>query len=209
MIFKQAFAVVMGEGRNIIIANPGQGHQFTGRLELLPLGEFTGKGDFFGADLEREPSPKISFGIVGDINNDAVRQRGNLGSFNVDSLGIYTANDISTLFADMMFKYNGVSIMSEYAHRTSAKNANNIFGTGNGFVFQIGYLLLSNWELAARYTDINAANNSSISELTEYTAAISKYIVGHNLKVQSDISFADIPFGDNELIYRLQVEVAF
>ncbi len=208
-VSKQAIALSMGEGRNIISANPGGGHQLTGRIELLPLGEFTGKGDYFGSDLKREPEPRISIGITGDMNYSAVRQRGNLGSFNTDSLGNYIESDIATFLADMMYKHRGFSVMSEYAYRTTSNNAGSNFGAGQGFVIQSGYLFESKWELAGRYTVIDPAGNSSLSAVSEYTVGISRYVVDHSLKIQGDISYADYTNEDDEMIYRFQVEVAF
>ncbi len=207
MVINQAFALSLGEGRNVIVDNPQGGYQLTGRLEFLPFGSFTGKGDYFGSDLLREPSPKLSIGITGDANYSSVRSRGNLGSFNTDANGIYIANDLTTFMADMMFKYNGFSAASEFASRSTG-NTNNGFGTGTGFVFQAGYLLPSNWEFAGRYTTIDGDSNSTISDMTELTFGISRYIVGHSLKVQSDVSFQDIPSGDNMMVFRIQTEVA-
>jgi hypothetical protein len=43
----------------------------------------------------------------------------------------------------------------------------------------------------------------------QYTFGVSKYIAGHKLKVQSDISYLDIVSGTNQLMYRLQVDIHF
>jgi hypothetical protein len=208
-VIRQAVAFSLGEGRNIISDNPGDGHEYTGRLEFLPMGNFTGKGDYFGSDLKRESTPKLSIGITGDYNQNATRQRGNLGSFNVDSTGEYLTNDLQTVFVDMMFKYKGFSAASEWAKKSTSQT-NNGYGTGTGIVFQAGYLLKSNWEIAGRYTDIVASGaNSTIRDVTEYTLGLSRYVVGHQLKIQSDVTYADYPSNDNEIIFRLQTELAF
>lgn len=207
VIINQALALSMGEGRNIIVENPLGGHQITGRLEFLPFGNFTGKGDYFGSDLEREETPKLSVGITLDRNWNAVRQRGNLGSFNTDAVGNYIANDLTSLQVDLMFKHKGLSVSSEYADRAT-RTANNGFGTGTGFVAQTGYLLPSNWEVALRFTDINSPPSSSFDDVTEYTLGVSRYIMGHSLKVQSDVSYQNIHTGDNPIIFRLQTEIA-
>jgi len=207
-VFKQALALTMGDGRNIITENPFNGREITGRLEFLPFGEFTGKGDYFGADLKREPSPKLSIGVTADYNSNAVRAKGNLGDFLTDTNDAYITNDLNTYFVDMMFKYNGFSAMSEYATRSTRKT-NNGFATGNGLVIQMGYLLPSDWEFAGRLTEINGSSGSTISHVTEYTLGISRYVVGHHLKVQSDFSYQNMPNADNELIFRFQTELAF
>ena len=207
-VFKQALAISTGEGRNITAVNPSNGREFTGRLEFLPFGDFTSKGDYFGSDLKRESSPKLSFGITGDVNNNAVRQRGNLGGFLGEEEEGYTYNDLQTLMLDMIFKYQGWSIASEYANRQTRKE-NNGFATGTGLVVQSGYLLPSNWEFALRYTVIDALHLSSLNDETEYTIGISKYVKGHNLKIQSDFSYKDLSGRDNTTVFRLQTEMAF
>ena len=206
-VINKALAVSLGEGRNITSANPGGGHELTARIEFLPMGNFTKGGDYFGSDLKREQNPKLSIGVTGDYNHDAVRQRGNLGGFNYDAAGDYVTTDLTTIIADMMFKYKGFSAASEFATRSATDNSDR-FGTGNGFVFQAGYLLEKNWEIAARWTDINAASSSTLSDRVQYTLGLSKYVVEHSLKVQTDLSYEDRPGSDNGLIFRFQVEVA-
>lgn len=208
-VLKQAISISIGEGRNITSDNIG-GYDYTGRIEYLPFGEFASKGDYFGSDLKRESKPKLAFGATYDYNDGASRQRGQLGSFMSDSLGFVT-NDLSTYFFDIMFKYNGWSIMSEYAHRESKKSIiNTKFGTGYGFVFQTGYLFKNNFEIAGRYTSINPIDPdfSSISKEDEYTLGVSKYFMGHNLKIQSDLSYRNKSLSDNTIGYRFQIELS-
>ncbi|WP_420317778.1 porin [Ekhidna sp.] len=207
--FRQILAISMGQGRNVIARNPVEGYQVTGRLEFLPMGSFTGKGDYFGSDLKREPTPKLSIGVSGDLNTNAVRSRGNLGGFVTDTDDAYLPTDLKSFIADMMFKYNGFSAMSEYVKRTAGNNEDS-YGTGTGFVFQAGYLFPSNWEIASRFTDINAdATQSVFSDQREYTLGLSRYISGHDLKFQTDISYQTFPGQTREyLVFRFQTEVA-
>lgn len=210
--FRQKLAISMGQGRNVITSNPGNGYQVTGRLEFLPMGSFTNKGDYFGSDLEREPRPKISFGLTGDINFNAVRQRGNLGSFlDQDANQSYIGeSDMTSIIADMIFKHDGFSIQSEFVKRSVDNNELGSFGTGSGFVFQAGYLFPSNWELASRFTDIDAdATNTVFADQREFTLGVSKYISGHDMKIQSDISYQTFPGQTRELlVFRVQTEIA-
>ncbi len=208
-MFRQMLAVSLGEGRNVIARNPGSGHQITGRLEFLPMGSFTGKGDYFGSDLKREPSPKLSIGITGDLNLNAARSRGNLGGFLVDVDGEYIGSDLTSFIADMMFKYNGFSAMSEFAARSSDDDTG-VYGTGTGFVFQAGYLFPSNWEVAGRFTNIDAdAIQTVFADQREYTLGLSRYVSGHDLKFQTDISYQSFPGQTTEyLIFRFQTEIA-
>ena len=58
-----SFAITMGEGRNITSNNQG-GYDYTAHLDIVPLGKFAKKGDYVTADLAREQTPKISFGLT-------------------------------------------------------------------------------------------------------------------------------------------------
>jgi hypothetical protein len=215
-IIREIFSVSMGEGRNIIAQNIG-GYDYTVRLEYLPMGAFVSNGDYFAADLKREASPKLAVGISYDFNDDAAKQRGQLGLFMIDSLGNQYTNDLQAIFVDAIFKYKGLSFQSEYALKLAREEiiVDSEFGslryaTGQGFVFQGGFLFPSNLELAARYTRIRSDSEkfSSIREQNEYTLGISKYFKDHNLKVQSDISYFNSLSGDDFMQFRLQVELA-
>ncbi len=209
MVIKEIASISIGEGRDVTSDNPG-GYDYTGRIELLPLGEFTNKGDYFLSDLEREESPKLALGVTVDYNDNAVRKGGQLGSFIVDGNGVQLSNDLTSLFLDMMFKYQGLSVVSEFAAKDGSGRFNNGFGTGSGFVIQAGYLFKNNFEPALRFTTIEPDNFTSglISE-KEYTFGLSRYIVGHSLKVQSDFSYTDFDDSDDQFRYRFQVELSF
>lgn len=211
MIIRETVAISMGEGRDIIVDNRG-GYDYTARIELFPFGEFQGKGAYFGSDLEREETPKLAVGSTFDFNDGARRQRGQLGSFITDLQGNEFINDLRTIFVDAMFKYQGLSLMAEYANKSAANEIPGTgWGTGEGFVIQSGYLFPNNFEVAARFTTIEPDDLvfSTINEETEYTLGLSRYIVGHNLKVQSDISLVDRELSDNDLRFRFQVELSF
>ncbi|MCF6359082.1 MAG: OprO/OprP family phosphate-selective porin, partial [Draconibacterium sp.] len=206
MIVREVAAVSIGEGKNY--KEPSAGHEFTGRLELLPFGKFKSKGDYFGSDLKREEKPKLAMGITYDYNNKAVRSGGQLGNM------LSEARNLSTVFADMMFKYRGFSVMTEYAIKSADKNIEGLskgFKTGNGFVTQVGYLFKNNMELAARYTTIRSDNHfSDIKDEDEITIGFSKYIVGHALKIQTDLSRTISPIETKGKIrFRAQVEMQF
>ncbi|PCJ67213.1 MAG: hypothetical protein COA58_02530 [Bacteroidetes bacterium] len=190
-----AAVVTTGEGRNITASNSKAGMAYTGRVEFYPLGEFTRKGDYFSADLVREEKGKLAIGSSFSFNQNTTRSSGQLGSFVTmqDSLGNTSMlfNDMSTLFVDAIFKYNGLSIMGEYVNRDLKKDIRG-FSSGTGFVGQVGYLFGNNMELAGRYTSVNLAKGlAKTSNTTEYTLGVSKYIVGHKLKVQSDVAYID------------------
>jgi len=211
MVGKAIVSVSQGEGRNIATGNDG-GFDYTGRIELLPYGAFTSKGDYFGSDLKREETPKLALGFTYDYNDRASRERGNTGSF------LSQTRTLSTLFADMMFKYKGFSVMAEYAVKSSDGSPVFVdvtdgleyhFMTGSALNLQAGYLLQSDWELAARFTSVTPEEILTQDDISMYTLGISKFIDAHNLKVQSD--FSVVLEGEMEASYlaRLQFELSF
>ena len=223
MVFRPIVAWAIGEGRNMTIDNVG-GSSYTGRLELLPLGDFSSKGDYFESDLKREATPKVAFGATYNYNNGTSRQK-QTGRFLIDEDGEYLVNDVATVFVDGIFKYQGFSVMGEYAKKNFAHfdkvddgfppaeaiDANGkSYYTGSGITMQTSYLFKNNWETALRYTKVTPDHEYSFKEQTEYTLGISKYVVGHSLKVQGDVSLTDTEGkDDNNLRYRLQFEFAF
>ena len=216
-IVKEIFAISQGEGRNITAGNLG-GHQYTGRVEVLPFGNFKSKGDYRGADLEREQTPKLLVGVVYDLNNDAVKSRSNQGSYLETADGFYQT-DVSTLFFDAHFKYRGFSIMAEYADRDAdaplARNADNsltgaVVNIGNATNFQMGYVLPSNLAITGRYTHINFDEIvSSKNKITQYTLGLSKYVAKHKLKIQTDATYENTVASNNKIVYRLQFDIHF
>jgi len=216
-IVKEMFSMSQGEGRNVTTGNLG-GHQYTSRIELLPFGKFASKGDYRGSDLKFEPAPKLALGFTYDFNNDAVKNRSNQGSYMTTDTGFYSTN-ISTVFVDAMYKHKGFSVMAEYAYRDAedafAKNSDGTLTgdevqVGNALNLQTGYLLSKTLEISGRYTNIDWDQNiTGKGNETQYTLGLSKYIVGHKLKVQTDVSYLNLTGGTNELLYRLQVDIHF
>tara|TARA_Y100000589_G_scaffold301660_1_gene312672 strand:+ start:149 stop:1420 length:1272 start_codon:yes stop_codon:yes gene_type:complete len=237
---RQALAISQGEGRNRTNKkdpNPANGFEYTGRVEVLPFGEFTGKGDYFSSDLKREETPKLSIGVTYDVNQNAARTGGNLGSYIENESGVDYENlaTLNTILADVMFKYQGFSLLAEFAEKTMDRNrtyeiiqtANgttynilNNYYTGTGLTVQAGYLLKNNLEPAIRYTSIapelltgNIAGQSrDLQEMI--TFGLSRYVVGHSLKIQTDFSITNetdqvTEESSKEYMFRFQVEMAF
>ena len=214
---REIFSFSQGEGRNVVTGNLG-GHQYVFRLELLPFGRFTKKGDYLEADIYREQTPKLMFSSSYEINDNAVRTRSNLGNYMFNDVGLYETT-IRTLFIDAMFKYRGFSFMGEYANRDAedpfAKNSDgtltgDIVQVGDGFNLQSGYLFKSNFEIAGRYSNTDLAENiTGVNQVTQYTLGFSRYFVGHKLKVQTDASYFKIDNALDRLFFRLQMDLHF
>lgn len=94
---------------------PNGGLAYTGRVEFLPLGEFTNKGDYFEGDLEREQSPKLSIAATYHYNDRGIRTQGQLGKL------LYGARSFVGTNVDLLFKYRGCAIASEFISRRMDK----------------------------------------------------------------------------------------
>lgn len=216
-VIREKIAISQGEGRNVTQGNEG-GLQYTGRVEFLPFGEFIGKGDYSSSDLKREPTPKLMAAINYDHNNNAVRERSNLGGYMLLSDGSLYETNINTLFADAIFKYQGFSFQGEFARRTAedaiaveadGTATGDVVNVGNSINLQAGYLLPSNLEFSGRYTNIRLDDIAGGQETDQYTLGASKYFVGHKLKLQSDLSYTTIDGEGDNWMFRLQLDVHF
>ena len=73
-------------------------------------------------------------------------------------------------------------------------------------------MFANNWELAGRFTTLRSDDEvySALSDQNQYTLGVSRYVVGHKLKIQSDISRIIAPGEeDGQWMYRLQTEMQF
>ena len=162
-----------------------------------------------------------------DINVNAVRERGQNGSFIYDMNGELVGKTLKTAFVDMMFKYKGFSVMAEFANRQTADGDFNVYDdslnvigtmyTGQALNVQAGYVFKNNYEIALRMTSVRPDMGVSANE-NEYGIGVSKYFVGHKLKVQTDINYRQrYTYGStalnsgatDQLYYRLQVDIHF
>ena len=222
-ILIEKIALSQGEGRDITAGNFGAS-EYTFRLEALPFGAFQSKGDYVASAIKRESKPKLALGFTYDINNQAARERGNLGSF-IDADGT-PGKTLNTIFADLMFKYQGLSVMIEYANKSTEDDdpillsdvTGDIIGeyyTGSSINIQAGYMFKNNFEIAGRVTstkpDLGVDNDDK-----RYTLGFSKFLVGHNLKVQTDLTYRSLTSqGDvvdtvnDKFIWRTQFELQF
>jgi hypothetical protein len=216
-VIKETVAYTDGRGINDYTAHDGA--SYTGRIDFLPFGNFTDKGDYYYADFAREKTPKLMLGGVYNYNENAVDARGQNG------IRLSESRTLSTVFADMMLKYRGINLTAEYCHKVSVNNnpvvtRDSITGavlesflTGEGYNIQLGYLFKNNVEIAGRYTVVNPEKVTQRDDVVEYTLGVSKYINQHNLKVQSDLSYQDnnTIWADKgeRLILRFQIELSF
>lgn len=217
-LVKEKFAISQGEGLNQTVESAG--HGYTARLELFPFGAF--KDAYVSSDLKRHDTPKLMLAATYDYNVDALRTRGHKGGYVTPSLPL---RDLLTLFVDAHLKWKGMSLMAEYVDRTTADGTpivkafveedgatvtlSDTYYTGQALNLQLGYLMKCNWEVAGRFTQVTPESDTMIENMEQYGFAVSKYIVGHNLKIQSDINLLQENGSPDEIMFRLQTEFNF
>ena len=89
--------------------------------------------------------------------------------------------------------------MGEYAYRMADKieatemdgsKTGAVVGAGSAVNIQSSYLFKNNVEMVERYTALDFEPITRLSDLKQLTFGVSKYVVGHSLKVQTDLSFS-------------------
>lgn len=208
-------ALTKGEGRNWV-KTEDDGISLTGKVELFPLGTFTKNGSHFEGDLSREKTPKLMISGAFSQNNNARRAQGQLGS------ELFEKRTIQSLFFDTMLKYNGWTATAAYMSRMAdnAITVNPLDPTktqavfvGNGVDTQLSYVFPSNYQIAGRFSTqkVDSEIHAFTPDTDEYAVSVSKYIMGHKLKVQTEFSHEDKKYisGDTtgSWYVRCQVEI--
>lgn len=185
-------SVTLGEGRNWGASKNG-GLAYSGRVELFPLGRFHAKGEYIEGDTYYEESPKIMVGGGYSFNHHSQLTRGMKGAMLPDN----AVRNISAYYADMIFKYRGFSFNADYMGRHAADPAgfdgSAFVYTGSGVNVQASYLFDRKWEVAVRNSSM--LPDRAVRPFTGYrvwnqsTIGVTRYIIGHSLKVQFDLSF--------------------
>ena len=217
-LMREKFAISQGEGRNVTEGNEG-GLQYTARLEFLPFGVFKSKGNYSQSDLKREGSSKLMVGFTYNFNENAVRERGFAGDYMIRTDETLFETNQTTLFVDAMYKYNGFSFMGEYAKRTAdnviatetdgVTPTGDVVLTGNALNLQAGYLFKSNYEIAGRFTTVDYESITETLPSKQYTLGFNRFLVGHKLKVKSDLSYTKVDGQKDNITFRLGFDIHF
>lgn len=218
MIIRDMYAISTGNG--ILNKRFKPKPSLTAKIEVLPMGYFASKGDYVSGDLEREQTLKMAIAFSADYNMDAYKTNSHIGANLNDN------RDLLTLNADILMKYKGWSFMSEWGMRSAPDESALVYDeldqltgayyTGWGLNTQTGYLFKNNWELSLRYAftdpeDLLGLNGREqvYQKWTDHTLGVSKYVVGHKLKIQADLTYREREIDQNQIHARLQMEVHF
>ena len=158
-------------------------------------------------------------GFTYNFNENAVRERGFAGDYMIRTDGTIFETNQTTTFLDAMFKHNGFSFMGEYAKRTAvhviATEADGVTPTGDVVLtgkalnLQAGYLFKSNFEIAGRFTTLEYESITETLPSKQYTLGFNRFLVGHKLKVQSDLSYTTLDGKNDNITFRLGFDIHF
>ena len=191
------FVLTNGDGINNFDKDLG-GLKIGGRIDFLPFGLFTNKGQFRQIDVMRELTPKFVIGVNYSHNSGMTSRRGrNSGSIlYLNELGQQSLPDYTKYGIDFLFKYNGFSALGEYVKSSSTvptdiiERVRNDGSTSSSFLvngvqdiesyvngrmmlgeaynIQMGYLFKSGITIDSRYTHLKADDNSFLNNATFY-----------------------------------------
>lgn len=204
-------AITNGEGRNVARSNYGL--MYSSRVEIQPLGKFTKGGDYFEGDLAREQSPKLAIAGHYAFNDHTTRSGGTLG------VPLYGSASYQNFGGDVLLKYKGWALSGELMKRTSDNpltmssdgSAKSFVYTGHGYVSDLSYLWKSNWMLGGRFSN-TIPDEKAIAyqkQVKQYAFVVGKFVRGHRLKFQTDVTYNDIIGAGNTNFWqvRFQLEI--
>lgn len=208
-------AVSLGDGRNWT-DNEDTGIALTGKAEIYPFGAFKKTGAYFEGDLMRETKPKLMLSGAFHQNNQAKRERGQTGN------ELFEQKTMRSTFADMIFKYDGWSLMSSYMNRT-AKNPITVnpedendvryVFVGQGVDIQGSYLFRNNYEIIGRYSNqwVDKEIRAFEPNTQQFSLGLTKYIWEHAFKLQAEATYEMKDYfldkNTNNWYIRFQVEI--
>ncbi|MBW2462598.1 MAG: hypothetical protein JRH11_13195, partial [Deltaproteobacteria bacterium] len=163
---------------------------YLGHFEVTPFGRFE---SYTEGDFERT-GPRLAVGTSYAFMDRGARDRGPIGSPPADG-GTTTSHHY---FADLMFKWAGLSVLSEFAWRDGSRApGGNLDDSGLpipavpprdgwGLNVQGGYVLP--WfplEIEGRYAIVHGLADSSLGDRQEVTGGLSYYFREHADKLQA------------------------
>ena len=189
-------SITSGEGRNFAVSQ-NSGLAYTARVELYPLGRFASRGEVSEGCYVREESPKLAIGGAYSYNDKACRLQGQRGAMLKDN----DRRSLQSWFADLIFKYQGFAFYTDVMGRLCANpvvtdsegNATQRIYTGWGVNVQASYTFKYDWEVGLRHSSLLPDSETAVYEgyttENQATVVLTKYFIGHNLKIHADLSY--------------------
>ena len=206
--------IAVSAGEYINNKNEDEGFLYMIRQVLYPLGAFSKGNDIYvQGDLAKEQNLKLALGL-GYLYADKVKTSSQIIYQKLSKQVSYHG-----FTADFITKYKGFSLTYEgiWRHPTDAHfiSKNDFIFAGNGQDISLGYMLNKHYEVAYRYAHrqmIDKAHKFVPNEKRN-TLAISRFLKGHNAKLQTDFTFKQQTFynGQKVLLYfwRFQLHISF
>lgn len=228
-------AITSGDGINSFGSDSRDvdkgGLKYGARLDILPLGDFKPGNDGYIADLLHEDTLKILAGGAFSYNNGASNSvgegHGNFLFYNYKREQQFP--DYTKIYADILFKYKGFSLLAEYANASASAlegsytndaatvllypgQISQFLVLGDALNLQLGYVTTSGYSLDLRYEQLTPEfENHAGSLLTDtkaYSLGLAKYFKGNNLKLQGAVTSIDRN-GTNQVIGEVVLQVVF
>ena len=167
---------------------------YMGRLELYPLGRFSAKGDLLEGDFDHEEQVRILLAGAYAYNHKATRLQGPRGAVMPEG----ATRNLGSYFVDFILKYRGFAFYTDFMGRTCDEplfdeDANAFVYKGCGVNIQTSYLFDNKWEVALRNStllpDAEVRRLAGYRSWNQTTLGVTRYIIGHSLKVQADLSY--------------------
>jgi phosphate-selective porin OprO/OprP len=181
------------------------------------------------SDVKRHEKPTLQIaggwaGNRGPCTKWSSSGCGALGGFTSVSSSTGNRFDIEQYVAELAYKYQGLSVQSEYHWKDIEDTETGVTYDLKGSYAQVGYFfneinksIPEELELAFRYAFVDEPDSSNITlENTreEFTVAANYFIAGHNNKITLDYSYLTLDdasgnrtYSDNRI--RLQWDISF
>lgn len=209
--FTYALGLFAGNGRNRVITRPGL--LAIGRFQVAPFGKFD---DMTEGDLERGEDLRLALAASAAYNGHSRRERSTVGRFFDDIEGAEGAHvDYAHGELDGHLKWRGLSLLGEVIARSAVGGTDTAPArSALGAFIQGGYMVTDHVEVVARaghlepLTEDWTSMASVIEPSTELAGGANVYVIGHDLKVQSDFIYepdAKVPI----FIWRVQTQFYF
>lgn len=235
-LIRPSFSATSGDGRNSFGEDSRDvdfgGFKWGGRIDILPFGDFAEDNRQSFTDLAREASPKLVLGGAVSFNDGASARsgEGHEEFFLFDAEGNAQQPDYTKINADLLFKWQGVSVLGEFVSTTATGlqgaftdpvGGNPLFASqiseflvlGTGINAQAGYTFDFGLGVDVRYSLLlDEFPENTASQLLETNVAsgvVTAYVQGHDLKFQLAGSRVQVADADPSVVAELLAHLRF